>query len=291
MDVQTPSGALLVIYDYFTHGTGDYFSVDSYTNQVDYDEIPEYQASKVDPESRTPKGVYQLRDSLDFRPAVKSQTAPAISPFVFVAKDFEGTGSSNGNLVQPDGNITSDYDFYLGRRDLLYLDKLGNWIIVQGTPAEQPIFPATENANMLVAKYVVPAYTFESKDVEILYQKNKGYNMEDIGNLEERIAKLEYATSLGLLERETDSYMILDGDGLNRFKSGFIVDNFVGHNVGNSQYPDYQCSVDSALGHLRPVGIQNMVTLSEENTTDSQRTVDGYKKTGDLITLPYTETA
>ena len=291
LDVQTPSGALLVIYDYFTHGTGDYFSVDSYTNQVDYDEIPEYQASKVDPESRTPKGVYQLRDSLDFRPAVKSQTAPAISPFVFVAKDFEGTGSSNGNLVQPDGNITSDYDFYLGRRDLLYLDKLGNWIIVQGTPAEQPIFPATENANMLVAKYVVPAYTFESKDVEILYQKNKGYKMEDIGNLEERIAKLEYATSLGLLERETDSYMILDGDGLNRFKSGFIVDNFVGHNVGNSQYPDYQCSVDSALGHLRPVGIQNMVTLSEENTTDSQRTVDGYKKTGDLITLPYTETA
>ena len=289
-NAQTPTGRLLVVYDYFTHGTGDYFSVDSYTDQVEYKNIPEYEASKIDTESRAPKGLYQLRDSLDFRPAVKSQTTPTKSPFVFDIKNFEDAGATNGNLVEPDGSITLDFDFYLPRKDLLYLDKLANWIVVQGTPSDQPIWPATENANMLIAKYSVPAYTFEAKDVEVIYQKNKGYKMEDIGNLEERIAKLEYATSLGLLERETDSYMILDGDGLNRFKSGFIVDNFVGHNVGNSQYPDYQCSVDSGLGHMRPVGIQRIVELEEENTTDAQRTADTYTKTGDLITLPYTET-
>ena len=53
-------------------------------------------------------------------------------------------------------------------------------------------------------------------------------------NLESRIAKLEYATSLGLLERQTDSFQVLDENGLDRFKSGFIVDNFYGHNIGNS---------------------------------------------------------
>ena len=31
------------------------------------------------------------------------------------------------------------------------------------------------------------------------------------------------------------------------------------------------------------------VSLIEENTTDAQRTADGYQKTGDIITLPYTE--
>ena len=65
-DAVTPTGKLLFVYDYFTHGAGDYFSVDSYTGQVDYKDIPEYSASKVDPESKAPIGFYELRDSLRF---------------------------------------------------------------------------------------------------------------------------------------------------------------------------------------------------------------------------------
>ena len=74
---QTPTGRLLIVYDYFTAGTGDYFSVDSYTGQVTYDDIPQYLATKVDPESIAPVGQYELRDSLDFRPGIQAQTAAA----------------------------------------------------------------------------------------------------------------------------------------------------------------------------------------------------------------------
>jgi len=288
-DSQVPTGRLLIIYDYFTHGTGDYFSVDSYTGQVDYDEIPYYVASRVDIDSRAPIGVYPLRDSLDFRPRVKDQATPSTSPFSFTNKNFEDTGAVAGNLVEPDGNITTDYDFYLGRRDLLYLDKEGEWSITKGIPSEQPIFPATDNINMLVARIDVPPYTFTPDDVLLNYVNNKGYTMQDISKLETRIANLEYSTTLGLLERETDSYMILDGDGLNRFKSGFVVDNFYGHNVGYSSHKDYHVSVDPSQGHLRPVGYQSGVNLIEEATSDSTRTSLSYKKTGDLITLLYDE--
>ena len=31
------------------------------------------------------------------------------------------------------------------------------------------------------------------------------------------------------------------------------------------------------------------ITLLEENTTDAQRTNDNYRKTGDIVTLPYTD--
>ena len=31
------------------------------------------------------------------------------------------------------------------------------------------------------------------------------------------------------------------------------------------------------------------ISLIEENTTDAQRSADNYQKTGDLITLPYSE--
>ena len=74
------------------------------------------------------------------------------NPFSFINKNFEGTGSVNGNLVAPDDNITMDFDFYLARKDLLYLQRSGDWTIVKGVPAEAPTWPATDNIGMLVCK-------------------------------------------------------------------------------------------------------------------------------------------
>ena len=92
------------------------------------------------------------------------------------------------------------------------------------------------------------------------------------------------------MERDTASFQIQDADGLDRFKSGFIVDNYYGHNIGDSLNPDYKCAVDPREGHLRPECTLNNIALIEENTTDAERTADNYAKTGDLITLPYTHT-
>ncbi len=290
-DAVTPVGQLLFVYDYFNHGAGDYFSVDSYTGQVDYKDIPEYSASKVDPESKAPVGFYELRDCLDFRPSVQDQTAPSTTPFAFNNKNFEGTGSA-GNLVIPDANVRSDFTFYLGRLDLLYLDTLGNFLIRKGIPAEDPRWPQTDNNNMLIAKISIAPYTFDAaKEIIMGFAYVRRYTMRDIGKLHTRIGNLEYATALGLLERQTDSFQVLDDNGLDRFKSGFIVDTFYGHNLGLVNAADYSCSMDPALGHLRPQASQYMTKLIEENTTDSQRTSSGYAKTGDIITLPYTHVA
>ena len=100
-DAVTPIGQLLFVYDYFSHGTGDYFSVDSYSGQITYADIPQYLSSKVDPESKAPVGLYELRDSLDWRPSVQNQTAPSTCPFAFENKNFESAGASAGNLVVP----------------------------------------------------------------------------------------------------------------------------------------------------------------------------------------------
>ena len=52
--------------------------------------------------------------------------------------------------------------------------------------------------------------------------------MQDIKKLEDRIRNLEYYTTLSLLEKETANLFLPDNDGLNRFKSGFFIDNFSG---------------------------------------------------------------
>jgi hypothetical protein len=45
--------------------------------------------------------------------------------------------------------------------------------------------------------------------------------------------------------------------------------------------------MDMEEGELRPMHKMKGISLSEENTTDAQRTNDNYQKTGDMITLPY----
>ena len=59
--------------------------------------------------------------------------------------------------------------------------------------------------------------------------------MKDIGALDRRINQLQYYTALSLLEKDAKSFQVQDENGFDRFKSGFVVDNFSGHSVGDVQ--------------------------------------------------------
>ena len=78
----------------------------------------------------------------------------------------------------------------------------------------------------------IPAYTLSTEDIKITKVDNRRYTMRDIGKLESRIENVEYYTQLSLLENSAQNLQIQDADGFDRFKNGFIVDNFTGHNVG-----------------------------------------------------------
>ena len=110
--------------------------------------------------------------------------------------------------------------------------------------------------------------------------------MKDIGKINNRVTNLERITSLSLLEKDTQSAQILDADGFDRFKSGFLVDNFRGHKIGDVNHPDYRCAIDTGMGMLRPQSYSQFFDIGLNTSTSAN-----YTKTGDLITLPYTETA
>jgi hypothetical protein len=137
---------------------------------------------------------------------------------------------------------------------------------------------------------LIPAYTFRPSDVILERVKTQRFTMRDIGKLQDRIENIEFSTALSLLERDAESFEIQDENGLNRFKSGFVVDNFAGHRLGKTIDKDYKCAIDMVEKELRPKCILKNASLLEVATTDSARTTAGYQKTGDLITLPYTHT-
>ena len=138
----------------------------------------------------------------------------------------------------------------------------------------------------------LPAFTFKPTDVQIKRFKTQRFTMRDIGRLQSRIENVESMTALSLLERDAESFEIKDSvTGLSRFKSGFIVDNFAGHKVGDTLHKDYECAIDMRNNHLRPKCVMRNAALTEVATTDTARTTAGYQKTGDLLTLPYTESS
>ena len=280
-----PTGRMLINFDFFSHGTGDFFDVDSYSGVVTYETIPTFT-------SDTTGETFDLRDVLDFRPRVDD--ASTIDGGVD-DRSFDGTGASVVDVIKFDTDVTSDHEYYLGRIDKIFLDKDGQFKTQAGSPAIEPQVPANLDGAMHMYTLDIPAYTLSPDDVGITIIDNRRYTMRDIGKLEKRIENVEYYTQLSLLENSAQTLQIQDANGFDRFKNGFLVDNFTGHGVGNVGNKDYKVSMDMAKGEMRPMFNEDAVSLIEIDDdgtalVPADRAVNGYQKTGDLLTLPYAST-
>ena len=283
---QAPTGRLLITYSYFSHGAGNFFDVDSYSG-IDYGDIPSY-TSDVTGEK------FELRDCLDFRPRVDDASTINSGG---VDRSYDGTGNSTIEVMKVNTDVTADLEYYLARRDKIYMTSGGIFKIVEGASSLNPTWPEGLQDAMLLYNLTIPPYTFNTTDIIIEPIDNRRYTMRDIGNLHKRIQNVEYYSQLSLLEANAQTMQIQDADGLDRFKNGIIVDNFTGHGIADVSDSDYAVSMDMGKGELRPAFHQDNVALVESTSslsttvTDAVRTTNGYQKTGDLITLPYTSTA
>lgn len=262
-----PVTTVTIVYKYFLHGTGDYFSVNSYDGVIDYVDVQHFTASTG--------RAYDLINCLDFRPRIND-----------AGTGYTGPGGVLSELVIPLTAILVNYEFYLSRKDKLVMNPDGTFLALTGSSGITPTSPKESTNSMVLYNLVIPPYTFSVKDVSSQLVDNKRYTMRDIGKLESRINNLEYYTSLSLLEKATADLFIDDGIGNNRFKNGFIVDNFSTYSVGDVSQPDYRAALDTKRGILRPQFTKNNVGLSLDTALSSN-----YTKTGDLITLPYTTTS
>lgn len=271
-----PDSPITVEYSFFRHGSGgDYFSVDSYNpNQLNYKNIPVYRSTETGE-------IFNLADCLDFRPRTNIASEGSMNDYP----------SGQSEILKPNVNVRSDFQYYVGRYDKIFLTKRGEFKIVRGVASERPQEPQDISDAMLLYTLFIPAYTFSPSSVSIKKIDNRRYTMRDIGKLEKRVLNLEYYTTLSLLEKETAEMSIPDdATGLDRFKNGFIVDSFVGHGIGDVSNPDYSCSIDVDNGEMRPEFAQNYLDLKLQTTDPDSGNAPvstNYAKTGDLITLPY----
>ena len=289
-----PRRRLKVVFDYFVHeASGDYFNAQSYVG-IGYKDIPTWKPDG---------GIMFLRDTLDFRPGVLEQALGSgtvgvpyrvdCSCFDFSSRLYNPSATVF-DLMDEGTTFRCDFDYYLPRTDKLFLTHDGDFQLVKGKSDEDPQEPDSMDAAMFLATLEHKPYGYDpERDVLVTPENNRRYTMRDIGNIETRLTNVEYYTSLSLLESEAQNATTYDDDGLNRFKNGYVVDDFTDHTVGDVLNEDYKASLDFENGYLRPSHYTNNVALEFDPLTSTNVQWSGPDpedfEEALIVTLPYTE--
>ena len=198
--------------------------------------------------------------------------------------DFRKNYFFNIPSIKPESEISYSYAKALDRFDKLVLTSNKTFELIHGTSALAPIPPKERADAMTLYTLFVPSGISSPSSIGIKFLENKRYTMRDIGNLDTRIGNLEFYTALNLLEKKTSDQSFPDTSGNDRFKNGIMVDNFKTYKSVSLDSKDAHFSLDTTKGLLRPSFVlknQGSHYNSKDSTT---------KDTGDLITLPYSET-
>ena len=287
-----PSNRLTIVFDSYvvpTSAEGQIYTVESYSDERFGSDIP-----------HLANGL-RASDTLDFRPRLVPFTSTTASPFFFYQRDFGAAGNVNPPYsVTPDESSIVGYTFYLPRVDKVMLDTLGNLSVIKGTSSVDPQEPANIENAMTIATVHLPAYLYDPQDAKITLVDNVRYTMRDIGKLEDRIENLEVVTSLSLLELDTKTFQVQDADGLSRFKTGFFVDDFKNNHLLDLNDPDCKCDINTTTHELNvPLDFYSLKpelalrpdinVQTADFSTNLELLDSNVQKTGDLITLKYTE--
>ena len=254
-----------VKYDYFQHGVnGDFFSANSYTGEVAYENIPTFRQNDG-------KEI-ELRNVLDFR-SVKAADGTFVSNLI-------------NQFPRNTDTIQADVTYYQSRADILIATETGIKYI-EGTPNVNPVKPEVPNNGMELYSFVLEPYTDDENDVISTYVDNRRYTMRDIGSIVKRIDNIEETVTLNLLELETSTVEVFDSAGNNRFKNGFFADNFKNHVFSDVFSGQYAAALDIEQQIITP--IKNPINAQMSYNTGLSSNLGTVVK-DDAVYLSYSET-
>lgn len=259
---------IAVNFDYFQHsGTQGFFTIDSYASAlaasdsgITYETLGSYESKA--------KITYPLAATIDFRPIVI------------------GNNPINAALPANASTAIFDIEYYLGRADILQINKDGQLYIKRGEPSETPRVPRVDDNAMKLYEIWLKPYTYSLKDISTKYVDNRRFTMRDIGSIEKRLTNVEYITALNVLEKSVADMSVKDDNGLDRFKNGFIADNFQDFQAADLTHPEFRAAADRTQRHLRP-----SFKASNRKLKFNPIASAGFQLLGNIAVRPFTESS
>ena len=250
--------------------------------------------------------------------AVASTINPPVNSY---ANKFNITGDAK--FPYPATTYNASVVYYQGRADRVVVDSTGTIKAIKGRPATGTItVPIEPDDCMTINVLYIPPYPSipiqkSSNYVKILnkrignekysFQREKDhaisvpklsnsqsqkyqprqYSMAAIGALEDRIAALEYYVAFSLLESSVKDRAIASSvdPAINRFKYGFLADNFTTTNFTDVNNPEYSTTFLNNEVVARQTATNFEFEFNTSDVTTNQNI------TGKLLTLPYSEYA
>ena len=156
---EAPTNRLKIIFKNFfvtSDDVGDFFTASSYPS---------------DSEKFIPFDVSSdalLSDVIDIRPRVSAyNTSSSISPFAFQSRNFASQEDNVPDPLVPDENLIVSFDYYQPRRDRLFINKMGQFEYVEGTPSDDPKEPQAPVDAVEIASLELPAFVRNVKEIKI----------------------------------------------------------------------------------------------------------------------------
>ncbi len=226
---------------------------------------------------------YDLRDVVDFRPTVSNTVAvyttanasTPVNPAVWTASTREFV-TGNDKFPIPNSVMRADLEYFVGRVDRVVVNKDGEIQVIKGEPGSYTA-PTLPSDALNINTIVIPPYpsvpqnlsndmvtlndvktsgttfgsfraqnyaiTLQSTTGQISRAQPRGYSMQDIGDLEKRIADLEYYVSLTLAETDVKGKVIPGIGGVDRYKFGYLVDSFNDTSTADVGHPEFKADV------------------------------------------------
>lgn len=196
-------------------------------------------------------------DSIDWSLNLQGSIEPAIGSTYYVTYYYnkhlvEGTDYelveqdgghyirflSSGELPVPGTRANITYDAYLARRDLILLDKSGEFSIIEGKNDRQDrlITPYNQDDSKLELGYVevLP----NSQGLTYVSYKTIRLTQPEIFSLSRRIDDIEYNQALQDLDNEAEA-----GEAATELK-GIYTDGFIGFSKCDLTHPEFNCCID-----------------------------------------------
>ena len=249
-NIEAPDKDIIVFFSYFEADatSNHYYSADSYSNENFISVDPRYYGDVQEIKPKQDDTGVDLRNVLDFRLRVQTNTSIGVSPFNFNNRNFV-----DQDRIVPDTTFTTDFYEYLGRTDLISLQKNGNFKIISGVPSTNPKQPTVSQDGMPVFFVSIPpAVRYPEAEIAIKTVENRRYTMRDIGEIDRKVNMLQEQVALSLLEGQA-----LHDDVDGRTKSGFVVDDFSlakdnPQSSADEKHPEYKATIDIVARELIP---------------------------------------
>ena len=258
----TPTGNIIVKYDYFSHSTpvssSGYFAGKASYPDIPYEDIPIY---------ATNNGMeYRLSDVIDMRPLKNTS-----------GTGFTGTLSRIEYVPRNTDTITiGTVKYWESRIDVVTLGGDNVLNIYSGDTERSSSMPSgIPDDEMKLHQIELNPYTVSNDDLSVTTYDNRGYKMEDIRTLEDRIENLEELTALTMSELSANDITVEDPDDPSlpdRVKLGITGDTFKYNNQSDITSDDYRAMLNKSSEMLMPLNYKSVMSLSYNDAESTHTT-------------------